>query len=379
MYSQEDLNSAVAAGAISAEAADALRSHVASTRQAVTADAEHFRLITGFNDIFVTIGAIILLVAMGAIGQAIADIVAPMPVWTADAPDTWYSDTMVQREWAQGISTSLAGAFVAATAWLLSEFFTRKKRMALPSIILLLAFVGGVMAAQSGVLLGMFSGRGETSEAIGYSLLAAAALVTAGSAWLHWRRFMVPITIAAGTAAVAATVVLLLVAAIGPDSSNVETVILSLVFAAGLVVFAFAMRWDITDPSRETRRSDVAFWLHLLAAPMIAHPVFALLGVVDGDNFGAGSAIAVVGVYIVFGLIALAVDRRALLVSALAYVLIALTFLFREFGAVELNFALTALVIGSALLTLSALWTPIRAAVVRNLPGSVQQRLPATA
>ena len=72
-------------------------------------------------------------------------------------------------------------------------------------------------------------------------------------------------------------------------------------------------------------------------------------------------------------------DPRDLLVSALAYVLIALTFLFREFGAVELNFALTALVIGSALLTLSALWTPIRRAVVNGLPGDVQTRLPATA
>ena len=36
------------------------------------------------------------------------------------------------------------GLFVAATAWGLAEFFTRKRRMALPSIILLLAFVGGV-------------------------------------------------------------------------------------------------------------------------------------------------------------------------------------------------------------------------------------------
>ena len=112
---------------------------------------------------------------------------------------------------------------------------------------------------------------------------------------------------------------------------------------------------------------------------MIAHPIFALIGVIDGDNIGVGAAVAVLAVYVVFGLVALAVDRRALLVSALAYVLIALTFLFREFGAVELNFALTALVIGSALLTLSALWTPIRRSVVKGLPTDFQTRLPATA
>jgi hypothetical protein len=78
------------------------------------------------------------------------------------------------------------------------------------------------------------------------------------------------------------------------------------------------------------------------------------------------------------GLVAIAVDRRALLVSALAYVLGALTFLFREYGVVELNVALTALIIGSALLCLSAFWAPIRRFVVEKLPGDLQSRLPVT-
>jgi len=120
----------------------------------------------------------------------------------------------------------------------------------------------------------------------------------------------------------------------------------------------------------------VAFWLHLLAAPMIAHPLFHWLGVSDGENIGAFSALGVLAIYILMGLVALAVDRRALLVSALAYVLLALTWLFREFGAVELNVALTGLVIGSALLALSAFWTPIRSALVARLPGTMQSRLP---
>ena len=37
-----------------------------------------------------------------------------------------------------------AGAAVAVTAWALAEFFTRKRRMALPSILLLLAFRGAI-------------------------------------------------------------------------------------------------------------------------------------------------------------------------------------------------------------------------------------------
>ena len=147
---------------------------------------------------------------------------------------------------------------------------------------------------------------------------------------------------------------------------------------AGVGVFTLAMWWDRSDRTRTTRRSDVAFWLHLLAAPMIAHPVFHLLGVTSGDNITSGAAVMVVGIYIVFGLIALAIDRRALLVSALAYVLFAMTELFRTFGAVELNVALTAFVIGSALLMLSAFWQNARAVVVGMLPADVANQLPAT-
>jgi len=65
-----------------------------------------------------------------------------------------------------------------------------------------------------------------------------------------------------------------------------------------------------------------------------------------------------------------------LLVSALAYVLLAMTWLFREFGMVELNVAVTGLVIGSALLALSAFWSPIRSSLVQRLPGDVRARLP---
>jgi hypothetical protein len=112
---------------------------------------------------------------------------------------------------------------------------------------------------------------------------------------------------------------------------------------------------------------------------MIAHPLFQWLGITSGDAVGASGAALVLAIYVLFGVVALAVDRRALLVSALAYVIYALTRLFQEFGMVELNVALTALVIGSALLTLSAFWTPIRSALVRRLPGALQGRLPVTA
>jgi hypothetical protein len=185
----------------------------------------------------------------------------------------------------------------------------------------------------------------------------------------------VPITVAVGAASVAAIAVGLLVAALGPNVEQAKNLILAVVLLLGVGVFLFAMWWDASDRARLTRRSDVAFWLHLLAAPMIVHPVFTLLGLNSGGA-SLGEGLIVIALYVALGVTALAIDRRALLVSALAYVLWALAELFKTFGAVELNIALTALVIGSALLLLSAFWHQARAVIVRPLPGGVRDRLP---
>jgi hypothetical protein len=110
---------------------------------------------------------------------------------------------------------------------------------------------------------------------------------------------------------------------------------------------------------------------------MIAHALFNMLGVFDGE-IGVVQAIVVLLLYVAFAFVALAVDRRALLVSSLAYVLFALYALFQQAGAVELSAALTGLVIGSALLLLSAFWHPVRRRVVAVL-GDTSRRLPPVA
>jgi len=335
MYSESDLDDAVAAGAISREAAAALRNHVARTHAAPAVDEEHFKLLGGFNDIFVAIALGLVLVALAWIGQS--------------------------------ITAPLAGALVAVAAWGLAEYFTKQRRMALPSILLLIAFVGGVAATLIGVMVEIDPDFSDRTDAI---IGAGIALVAAGAAWIHWKRFMVPITVAAGAAALVAVAVALTVAAIPAAKDAIYPILL----VGGLAVFALAMWWDMSDRERRTRRSDVAFWLHLAAAPLIAHPVFHMLGVFN-ENITLATAGIVLALYLVFAFVALAVDRRALLVSSLVYVLYAMYSLFHTAGAVELAWAFTALVIGSALLTLSAFWHPMRATVVGTL-GRLSEKLP---
>lgn len=359
MYSESDLDAAVQAGALSPESADAFRDYIATSRETPAVDEEHFRLLTGFNDIFVSIATLLMLLAAGKLGSLLG---------------TLYPATANAMPFA--LSTLGGGLTVAVLAWGLAEYFTRKRRMALPSILLLLAFVGGVLMTLTGlqtIVLHAF-GIDTPSQQTMLVSLALIALMVAGAAWLHWIRFMVPITVAAGAGALAATAIAL-VTGLVPGARDA---LFPMLLGAGVLLFAFAMYWDMSDRERRTRRSDVAFWLHLAAAPMIAHSLFHILGVFDAD-MSVGMAGVVLVLYIAFATLALTVDRRALLVSSLAYVLYALYFLFRQTGAVELGTALTGLVIGSALLTLSAFWQPMRRAMLRLLGPAVSNHLPPAA
>lgn len=344
MYSESDLTGAVQAGFLSAEAAEAFRNHVAAQRAMPAVDEENFRLLTGFNDIFVVIAIALLLTALGWIGGALAPI--------------------------------LGSLLVAAASWGLAEFFTRKRRMALPSIVLLLTFVASVGVT----VIGIFDPWGDqplritkTADTGEYPVTIGAlfGLAMVGAATAHWFRFRVPITIAAG----ALSFVLLLLSVLLITIPALADHLPWLALLGGLALFAFAMYWDMSDRRRITRRSDVAFWLHLAATPMIAHPIFATLGVFQG-SIGLAQAIVVVALYLVFAVVSLAIDRRALLVSSLAYVLFAIAEIFETFGAIGLSAALTALVIGSALLLLSAFWHPARRVVMAPLPQSLKNRLP---
>lgn len=337
MYSEADLDAAVTAGALPADAVAALRDHVAASRASPASDEEQFRLVTGFNDIFVTIAALLFLIPL-------------------------YSLT------GRG-----SGFVLAAVSWGLAEYFTRRRRMALPSIVLLLSFAAGMFL---GVRAMFIDPDAFPPEQLGALPTALAAAVTAAAAWAHWRRFGVPITIAATTAAVVALLVSLLAAAVPFFERNAAPALL----AAGFTVFGYAMWWDMSDPIRRTRRSDVAFWLHLLAAPLIAHSLFSQLGVFTGNLTGS-KAILVIALYLLFGVVALLVDRRALLVSGLGYVVYAVTSQLGDFGTPRGGgeFLLTAALIGGVLLLVSAFWQQARRALVSMIPHRLRDRLPPAA
>ena len=340
MIRDEHIEAAVAQGILTAEQALQLRALARGDAAPAAAlseprhdpDDERFRLIGGFNDVFVTIGVALLVSGLFTLARVF------------------------------GILPGFAVMCLLA-AWGLSEIFARRMRLALPSIALALMFAIG--AGYGGATLG---------ELVSPDLaLPGAALAVVAGAVLHERRFGVPVNWAIGAVGLSYAVAYgITLVAPGWAERNWH-----FMFAAlGLAIFAVALRVDASDVTRETRRSDIAFWLHLVAAPMIVHGTIPLF-VGAPEGMGAAQAFAVLAIYAVLGLVALVIDRRALLVSGLLYAGVAIGYLVTESIEADVGSSLTLLALAVIVLGLSAGWRTIRRALIPRLPlGTLKHSIP---
>lgn len=328
MYTDEDLEYAVEKGIFSSQSIKQFRNEIVRRDNTHLADEEKFRLVASFNDIFVVI----------ACGLLLASI-------------TWgfYST-----------SATLAAGLVALTSWVLAEFFVLKRKMALPAIFLLITFTGAIF-------LLILSTQDLLSEE-SYMYAAIGAVV---ASWMHWKRFMVPITVAVGTISLVVFIISILLTYIPEVRSHINTLIL----ISGLAVFSLALRWDSADLERVTRKTDIAFWLHLAAAPLIVHPIFISL-----SDFGGSVSLlnlfSIIGLYLFLTMVSLVVDRRAFMVSSLVYFLTALIQIFNEYGFEGNSLAYLGMIIGFSLLLLSGFWHSVRKAILSIMPAIIKRKVP---
>lgn len=346
MIRQDDLDAAVAEGII--DQAQAIRiAHLARLRRAaqpaamarVDPDDERFRLIGGFNDVFVGIGVCLLAGALIGLSRIL------------------------------GFGNAFA-LMAALAAWGLSEIFARRMRLALPSILLAVMF-----AASAGLLASVVGGpqsfatgsyRWETS----YTVSAFAGFGLAAA--LHHWRFRVPINLALIAIGVLGTAIVALFT-VAPDM--MRGFLNPVLVVGGLSIFAVALKLDMNDPERLTRRSDSAFWLHLLAAGLIVHPIFRAIAF--AGRLGSAEATLILSLFAVLGIVALVIDRRALLVSGLSYAGIALGYLITRNVSDSLGLPLALLGLAILVLALSAGWRRLRGAILPRLPlGNLRERLP---
>jgi hypothetical protein len=332
MYTDEDLHAAVQAGIFAEQDVQVFREWLAHNRNTAIVDEENFRLLSGFNDIFVAIAALLLIACSAWLGQ----------------------------QW----SAALGCLIAMLLSWQLSRYFILRKRLALPAILFLTAFV--VSAAAGAVaLIEPYAADAQTVALAG----CGAGIIAARA---HWLIFRVPITVAAGAGCFMAFLLLTIIRLIPWLADDVPW----LTAASGLTVFALAMYWDAADIERETRKSDVAFWLHLLAAPLIVHPLFSALGVLENRNLDLAQIAWVIALYMALALLSIIIDRRAMMVSSLVYVLYAFAALFKTYGAVSYGFAASGALIGALLLMLSACWQAVRSVLLHWLPSRLTAVLP---
>lgn len=343
MYTDEDLNLAVEKEIFTGKSVDQFRDLMGFTKQTSIADEENFKLITGFNDIFIVIACSLLLFSIVGFFGSLDDRL--------------------------GYTTTIGCIIFSSISWCLAEFFVLKRRMALPAIFLLLTFVGGIFAS----FTSFFHSSPEISL-LDFSSGASMIIVTAGTVFfscLHWLRFRVPITIAIATIASS----LLLLSIIFTNFPSAKDWLFIILFAFGVISFFFAMYWDALDTRRVTYKADVAFWLHLLSAPLIIHPIFFRLDILNGND-NISSMLIVLTLYLLMTLVSIFIDRRAFMVSSLVYVIYAIYGIVKTFGGVGYSFALTGILIGTALLLLSAFWHRARAFIVSKTPIYIQGFIP---
>lgn len=383
MIDKATLDRAVSAGILDTAQREALVALAAGDGIAPSAEDDstswsvddQMRLVGGGNDIFVTVGIVLLFAGVFFALQA-----------------------------AVPQNSMMLSALLAAASWGVAEIVTRQKRMRLSSTLLALVFSASILVLLAEFIqarydlpatLNVFSLPALRADAASIGMIAAGGLVVAAS--IYFLRFKVPVL--AAVAAIAVTGLAFLgsvlfyydrmtsgaIAAPAPDQlADVLSSALAIPLICGLAIFAVAVLLDLRDRDRQTVWSDCAFWLHVVSAPLLVHPLFILATgqeVLSGRiEPGMAAGILLGLMMVVFVLVALAIDRRSLLAPTLAYFgSVGIYYLIN--GAANTTgippFALILITIGAMVILFGAGWQRIRRLIIGPLlPTSILDRLP---
>lgn len=335
----DDLRAAVAAGILTEAQASrvvALAEQRSSRRLEIAGEDEPFELFRGFAEIFVSVGLVLLIAGIVGVSALMGH---PLPV----------------------LVTSMA------LTWVLALYFTRARRMTLPSIVLSVGF-----AIALGATISYFLVRNLDFESrLVPNAMTLGALQIAGL--LVWYRvFKVPFTMFL-IGLTALWMVFVMTANTLPGVQGLSLTDLfdlrqssglaigSLIF--GILAFVAAMYFDTRDPHRLGRRAATGFWLHLLAAPALVNTAAMTF-----YNMGPGRGYLLLALTLaLIALLALVIDRRSFLTAGIGYMAFLIALVARANGQ-GLSWAGVILILGLTITFIGAFWTQMRAAVMRALP-----------
>lgn len=342
---REQIDAAEAAGIVSPKQAKVMRSDLATREpdaagntaakptprtgsEPTIGNEDDLRFLRSFGDVFIGVGLVLL--ALGV--SAIVALVGGGPIFLV----------------------------AAAGAYGLAEYFGRRKRAHFPTLITALAFLLFVQTGLSG--LSALNG-------------ILAAIITVAAMAAFYARIRLPFCIAL----IAISLLFLVFSLLGQISPDLMRTHFGWVLVgSGLTIFAAALLYDVQDSHRRTRFADNAFWLHLLAAPLIIHGLVGyavmekaelLFDILPVLSFTQADAVIILIATGVITLIGLSINRRALIVSSLGYAGLAIGFLIKQTDTdIGSTLSITLVVLGAAIVLLGVAWHPVRNQLIRVLP-----------
>lgn len=241
-----------------------------NSRAADESREEPLKFVRSFGDVFITLGIILLLVASNKL--AISGYYYLLP----------------------------AVVFV-----LLAEWLVKRRRLSLPGIAILISILFFIYKAIS----------------IEHSQVTTITLAVLGvSSLLFYLRYRMPFSLLP----LALSAVAIFVVQLGLDIIQQPLILL----LPGLILFTTAVIFDAQDPQRQSHLSDNAFWLHLVASPLIVHSI--MVSILLSETQWLNRELIMLLFFISFFLVALLLDRRAMLVSTQLYVIYAFTQLLQD-------------------------------------------------
>ncbi len=335
---------------------------------------EELRFIRNFHDVFLSIGLTIFIlgitfVSVLVLGEVlnIADISNPK---------------------SSGWIVVVVMAIDAVLMWFLAESFARRRRLFLPAIVILLGFSGFVFWGLLAGYLTLFAGQDfsfENLETTFIQLRWLPAILFGGTGaaiFAFYARMKLPFAMGLGCLTLVTGVVYTYLT-FTTDPSVVDgppmqflTKLSWLQLISGIFLFVLGLVFDARDPMRRTRFSDNAFWLHFFAAPAILGATLSLVSGISSNplsssvfSLNAASAAVTLLVVMLFALVSLLINRRALLVSGLLSAAIAIGVLVNETGlSGGWTAAVTLLLLGGAMVLLGGGWHTVRRFLVGGLP-----------
>ncbi|MBL1435747.1 MAG: hypothetical protein COB08_006060 [Rhodobacteraceae bacterium] len=345
-FQMDDIRAAVAANVITEAQAARLKVFAESRqgyREHMPADDEPFELFKGFAEIFVTVGLGML-----------------------------FSGIMVMSAFFGNYSlVPFVGAMLAFGA---AFYFTKKRRMNLPSIWLATVFAGNLAVFVGTLLVNPMDLSGLEYSVLYVGLIGMAAM----AGWfalfkLPFSMFLFGLFGLGVSLAIAAiispNVIDFLSLREGLFNLNNQSFFPLATLAFGIATFLLAMFFDMRDPHRVSRFAASGFWLHVLAAVAIVNTVG--MSLYSSGQYGlTAAALGLISI------VALIIDRRSFLTAGILYMAFLLFAAFEdngEFGALMT----TLLVLGVFITALGTWWASIRALIMNTLPNfPLKRRLP---